>query len=138
MHPAATRIDAPEDVPEGISKNFREAVDSLRRGKFNSAGMMFRRVLDRSTLAISEDPEIMRKKNLKKRIEILADQQKLTPDLRGLAHLLRLEGNDAAHDDEEFDEARAKQMGEFAELFLIYAFTLPERVRRAREETSAE
>ena len=99
---------------------------------------MFRRVLDRSTLAISEDAESMRKKNLKRRIEILADQQKLTPDLKGLAHLLRLEGNDAAHDDEEFDETRAKQMGEFAELFLIYAFTLPERVRRAHDKTSVE
>ena len=43
------------------------------------------------------------------------------------------DGNEAAHgEDETFTREDAEQIKEFTELFLIYAFTLPERVRQAK------
>ena len=132
------KADDPEHVPEEILPDFRDAVDCLRNGNFTPAGMMFRKVLERATIAIADDPASMRKKKLYHRIETLEEGRKLTPAMKDLAHVIRLEGNDAAHEDEEFDEARAKQLGDFAELFLLYAFTLPERVKRARGESVAD
>ena len=138
VHPKAEQPKAPQDTPSDIGQDFLEALDSLRRRKFNSAGMMFRRVLDRATLKISDEPETMKKKKLYARIEALESEQKLTPAMKDLAHVIRDEGNDAAHEDEEFDEPRAKQLKEFTELLLIYAFTLPERVRRVQGEAAAD
>lgn len=109
----------------------------MHRRKFDSAGMMFRRVLERATIAIADDTDRMREKSLYGRIELLAAKGRLTSDMQELAHVIRLEGNDAAHEDEQFGEARTKQLAEFAELFLIYAFTLPERVKRTRGEATS-
>jgi hypothetical protein len=47
------------------------------------------------------------------------------------AQHIRLDANDAAHESEEFSESDAKKLQVFAEMFLTYAFTLPEMLKRA-------
>jgi hypothetical protein len=47
------------------------------------------------------------------------------------AHHIRLEGNDATHGPDEYSDQDAKDLHTFAELFLTYAFTLPEMLRKA-------
>ena len=100
VYPEAIENKAPEHTPTGIAQDFLEAVDSLRRKKFNSAAMMFRRVLERATLEIADDRESMEKKRLHKRIETLESLRKLTPAMKDLADVIRFGGNDAAHEDE--------------------------------------
>ena len=52
--------------------------------------------------------------------------------MKDWAHQIRLDGNDATHEEDKvFTKEDAEQIREFTELFLIYAFTLPERVKRA-------
>ena len=138
IYPKVAKAEAPQHIPGDIEQDFLEALDGLRRGNFNSAGMMFRRVLDRATLKVADEPEAIRKKDLFKRIEVLESEKKLTPAMKDLAHVIRNEGNYAAHEDEEFDEPRAEQMKEFTELFLIYAFTLPVRIKKAQGEAPAD
>nr|WP_275348127.1 DUF4145 domain-containing protein [Xenorhabdus bovienii] len=60
----------------------------------------------------------------------------LTSDMAEWAHIIRLDGNESVHTDEEFTEQKAKSILDFAEMFLMYAFTLPGMVkaRRAQEE----
>jgi len=59
----------------------------------------------------------------------------LTPAMAEWADFLRDEGNEATHEEEEeFTPEQAKQMQEFTELFLTYAFTLPGRVAAAQEK----
>ena len=121
-----------------IAGDYKEAMDSLRRGKSTSAGMMFRKVLQRATSAIGPDSNNFKKKGLKARIESLGKQHLLTPAMVKWADFLRDEGDDATHEEEEvFTPEQAQQMQEFTELFLIYGFTLPERVK-ARAPAEAE
>ena len=133
--PASTK--APDDVPEAIAKDYKEAADSLRRQKFTSAGMMFRKVLQRATtaLATTAEPKItVQGLKLHARIDRLAHHQLITPAMCEWAHLIRLDGNEANHEEDVvFEQSDAEQIQAFTELFLIYAFTLPERVRLARD-----
>ena len=133
MHPRTLKISAPEHVPDTIAHDYKEASDSLRRKNFTSAGLMFRKVLEQATLALVRDKDSLRKKRLLDRIDTLAEQHLLTPAKRDWAHIIRLEGNEAAHE-EQFTRERATQMKEFTVLFLIYAFTLPTQVKEAQQK----
>ena len=99
MHPKPYSISAPEHVPIGIAQDYKEASDSLRRENFTSAGLMFRKVLEQATLALAPDQGGIRKKRLLDRIDALAGQHLLTPSMRDWAHIIRLEGNEAAHEE---------------------------------------
>ena len=130
MYPKPQPGVAPEYVPDDIAADFVEAVDSLRRKAFTSAGMMFRRVLEQATR--KTDPELGRERLLD-RINTLAERHEITPAMKDWAHIIRIRGNEANHDD-TFDNATAEQMHGFTELFLIYSFTLPGRVKRLRDQ----
>ena len=127
IYPKQASIFAPEHVPDRIAKNYTEACDSLRRQSFTSAVMMFRKVLERSTRELAPKGATI-SDNLFKRIEELAQQNAITEAMRDWAHVIRLDGNEAVHD-EDPDKDAATQIQQFTELFLLYCFTLPERVR---------
>ena len=131
IYPAPSKIEAPYSVPDGIADNYREGENNFERNNFTSAGMMFRRVLDRSTKRLAPS---QKGKKLYHRIEWLANEQKITTELKDLAHFIRDDGNDASHEDEEFTEESARQMKDFTYLFLMYTFTLPQLVEDARKK----
>lgn len=141
VYPTAASESAPEHTPPPIAKDFKEGLNCLRRSDFNAAGMMFRKALQRATTALAEIAGMDRfkaKTPLQHRIDALAKQGHLSEPMRALAEVIKLDGNAAAHDeDQEFDKAAASQTREFVELFLTYAFNLPERVRRARQAHDA-
>ena len=97
---------------------------------------MFRKVLELATLQIGPDCEAFRKKILYNRIEQLAGTNLLPSTMQQLAHEIRLSGNIAAHE-QEYDKEEAEQLQEFAELFLIYLFTLPRKIERSRVKQEA-
>ena len=134
VYPKRECFSIPENLNESIEKDFIEAVDNLNNGNHTSAGMMFRRVLQRSTTALIKDPSTLKSKRLKQRVDILASEGIITEAMRDWADIIRLEGNSANHDEEEygqdeFSSEDATQLHRFTELFLTYAFTLPARVR---------
>ena len=135
--PKRPKTDAPDHVPDEIAQDYQEAMDSLRRQNWTSAGVMFRKVLERSTMEIALDKDDFGAMTLSQRINALADRHEITPAMKDWANLIRLEGNQAAHGDEDFSRKGAEQIQEFSELFLVYTFTMPERVRLAREEAQA-
>ena len=128
IYPASQEIEVPYSVPDGLADNYREGENNFARKNFTSAGMMFRRVLDRATKRLASSQE---GKKLYHRIEWLANEHKITPELKDLAHFIRDDGNDASHEDEEFTEASARRMKDFTRLFLMYTFTLPQLVEDA-------
>ena len=139
IHPKSQQDRAPDHVPEGIARDFSEALDNLRRQNWTSAGMMFRKVLQRSTSEIAPEDANFKDFNLFERINALEAKRRITPAMRDWAHNIRLQGNDATHEeDEEFSEQRACEMKDFAELFLIYAFTLPERIKASNTAAESE
>ncbi|MBZ3920417.1 hypothetical protein Xtri_13470 [Xanthomonas campestris pv. trichodesmae] len=92
---------------------------------------MFRKALDVSTKEL--DPQSANR-NLKPRIDALYQSGKLTADLKDWAHLIRLDGNEGAHDEDELTGEQIEQLESFTELFLIYTFTLPAEVSRRKEQ----
>ena len=137
VYPEPQQLEAPEHVPDQIAADYIEAADNLRALRWTSAGMMSRRVLTQATARLAPDGVSFRGTSLYDRINTLAEHQLITPAMREWAHAIRLGGNEAAHPDElegrEFSPDEADDLKEFTELFLIYAFTLPERVRMNRE-----
>lgn len=132
-YPEADRLSAPESVPESVKRSFVQGLDNARRGNSDAAASMFRKSIDAATRDL--DPSLAGKM-LAKRIDLLEQAGKLTADLKEWAHLIRLDGNQGAHDDEELSREEIKQLEEFTRLFLIYTFTLPAQVQARKEEAS--
>ncbi|HDR9877483.1 TPA: DUF4145 domain-containing protein [Burkholderia cenocepacia] len=94
---------------------------------------MFRRCLEIALKAHSPDIEAWK---LEKRIDKLAAERKITDDMKTWAHRVRLDGNDALHEEEEFTKESATELMEFTSLLLIYLYTLPEKIRLRLEAES--
>lgn len=117
-HPAMPNI--PEHVPENIGKFYWQAARNAQQRHYDAAGMMCRKVLESTTRDLGENTG-----NLYQRIEALAASHVITDAMRDWAHAIRIDGNEAAHEDEPMDEATALDMLNFTELMLMYAYTLP-------------
>jgi len=125
VYPILETTVVPEHVPETVTTPFIQAVESRVAGHYDAAGAMYRKALDVGLRAI--DPSL--KGKLYDRIEKLAAKNKLTPSLKDWAHGIRLDGNDASHDEDAFTKTEADEMHAFTQLVLTYLFTLPEKVR---------
>jgi len=86
---------------------------------------MFRKTID---IATRELDRSFAGKTLAQRIDLLAANGKLTADLKQWAHLIRLDGNQGAHGEEELTSEEIGQLQDFTEVFLTYTFTLPAQV----------
>ena len=93
--------------------------------------MMFRKALEVAVHALHPGG----KGRLVDRINALPAENGITPAMMEWAHVIRQDGNDAAHHDEPFTDLQATALQAFTETFLNYAFTLPERVRQRGAET---
>lgn len=121
VYPKIETFDAPKHTPEKVRNPYRQGTDNIGLGNWDAAGMMFRKALDLATLVL--DPT-GKGKNLRARIDALEAARKVTPDLKDWAHRIRLDGNEAAHEDEPISQVDAKRLHEFTELFLTFVFTL--------------
>ena len=134
VYPAPQSIDIPDHVPGDIQNDYVEAETNLKRQAFISAGIMFRRVLDRVTKKLAPEAQ---DQPLNKRIAHLAKANKISPEVSDLADFIRQDGNVAAHE-EEFDKGQALKMRNFTYLFLLSVYTIPGLVERAREPSPIE
>ena len=135
MHPMSQTTGVPEHVPEDIAKDFGEAMDNVRRKNWTSAGMMFRKVLQRATRGLAPEGVDFTRMKLVQRIDALNEKRLITPAMKDWAHAIRLDGNEATHEeDEEFSDHKGSEMKDFTEVFLLYAFTLPTRVAAHRRQ----
>ncbi len=131
IYPEVASPKAPGDVPPNVRAAFLSGLDNLgRKGGSNAAAAMFRRSIELAARSIDSDaPGDI---NLKQRIERLSESV-VTPAMREWAQQIRLGGNDAVHEPEEFSDVDAQQLHIFAELFLTYAFTLPVMLKKAKQ-----
>ncbi len=99
---------------------------------------MSRKVLDVSTQSlVGVSEEANKLKTTYERIKYLVQNGLLTKKLGDWAHELRLGGNDASHDAGIFSIDDARDLLGFAELYLIYVYTLPERLEEQRARRQA-
>jgi len=133
-YPQIKALDAPSNCPDNVARIFIEAQDNARRSNWDSAGMGARRTLELATRKLREGDKKFADETLWKRIDILASDHDITPAMREWADAIRLDGNEANHDDDAFDENKAKALISFTETFLLYAFTLPAMVEARKPE----
>lgn len=133
-YPTPREKSAPDHTPERIAKPFIEAKDNLFRGRFETSELLCRKALDIATKVLLPGT----KDSLNARINKLKTDQIITAEMADWAHIVRLEGNESAHSDDETTKEEAQELIDFTETFLLYAFTLPEMVRIKRGNAGAQ
>jgi hypothetical protein len=127
IHPKFIEPEAPADVPPNVHSAFMSGLRNLKRpDDTNAAAIMFRRSIELAIKNLNPNG----KGNLKQRIAELSDDY-VTPAMKDWATHIRLDANEAAHEEEEFSKEDAETLHTFARMFLTYAFTLPEALKRA-------
>jgi hypothetical protein len=119
----------PADVPDNIADLYRQAVLCSRQQARDAAGMTLRKTLEVSTKTL--EPSLAGK-SLASRIDALHGAQKLTADIRDWAHEIRLDGNEAAHDEAPFSRDQVASLIQFVEAYIRYIYTLPALVSKSR------
>ncbi|AVO46923.1 DUF4145 domain-containing protein [Phreatobacter cathodiphilus] len=125
-YPAASTPQAPDHCPEDIGRVYIGARMALLRGELDAAGMLIRKVLEVATKRVLPQST----GTLASRIDEMAKGNLIPEAVKSWAHQIRIIGNDAAHDAGEPPKAEVAEAIEFADAFLIYVFTMPERVRQ--------
>ena len=133
VHPKTSTATL-DHVPNSILDTYIEANSCLDHQGWTSAGIMFRKVLEMTTVELGPKDNKFRSKPLYHRIEELAATNLLPDSMRELAHEIRLGGNVAAHE-EEYSKEEAEELREFSELFLTYLFTLPHKISASRRKS---
>jgi len=127
--PNRTNPAAPAHTPPHVQKRFLEGEDAFKRGNWNSAVAMYRSALDIATKGMQGVPQ---GQTFFQRLEWLHNNHAITPDIRSWADHVRVEGNAALHEPEEFEEDDAKALRFFTEMFLRYVYELPGAVKEFR------
>jgi HEPN domain-containing protein len=134
-YPVPVQTQSPRYLPENLDKFYQQAASSLSSGNHDASAMMSRKVLEVAVKALDSAGE----GSLYKRIENLAKKNLITNDLKGWAHIIRDDGNTAAHEEEPVTKVFAQELLSFAEMFLMYTFTMPNMIKERRhDEASAE
>ncbi|MGP0906716.1 DUF4145 domain-containing protein [Serratia sp. CY76391] len=133
IYPKPNTPSSPEHVPANIQAVYSESEDNFNRGRFSTCVMLARKTLDLSTkvLGVSEGIDV---NDLSKRIFKLRESGKITPEMAQWAKIVRLDGNTSTHTDDEFNESETRELLDFVETFLLYAFTLPAMVAANKHE----
>jgi hypothetical protein len=129
--PERAESTAPPHTPNPVKARFLEGEDAFSRKRWNSAVAMYRSALDIATKGMKGVPS---NSTFFNRLEWLHENHGITPDIKDWATHVRVEGNAALHDPEEFAEGDAKALRFFTEMFLRYVFELPGAVREFRGE----
>ena len=146
VHPGLEE-EPDELLPPDVTIAFRQALKSRNEGIWDGCVLMCRRALEEATRILGEEiePEDERakysKKVLYKRIEHLATEHRITPELRNWAHEARLGGKLGAHGGTEKQwntRLDAEEIVEFASWFFRYVFVLPQQLAERKERVNTE
>jgi hypothetical protein len=132
VSPSRTAPDAPRYTPGAVANRYVDGEHNFRDGRWNAAVAMYRSSLDIATKAL-EAPGA----TFFLRLRWLEENHRITKDIWEWATKVRLEGNDALHDPEEFTQGDSAALRYFTEMFLRYVFQMPEEVKRFRTETGS-
>lgn len=147
ISPPKQQNTCPNHVPETIKNIFNEATECLSMNCFVASGSMFRLCLDLVTKDLLErwleentssdqQPNKEQRNKLANRIDFLIIQDKIPKRLKDLAHCIRHDGNDSAHDGNTGEE-EALDCLDFTEALLTEIYTLPEQIREAEKRRQA-
>lgn len=130
-YPKPQSIEAPQYLPDNLQSFFVQAAHGLNDGNLDASAMMSRKVLEVAVKRLNPSGS----GNLYRRIEKLHELGLITDDLKDWAHIIRDDGNEAAHEEEPVSSDFADELLSFTELFLMYTFTMPEMVKSKKGQS---
>ena len=116
IYPLEMENKAPQYLPDNIEKFYLQAAHNLQSQNLDASAMMSRKVLEVAVKKLDPDHT----GNLYSRIENLEKKNLITSDLKDWAHIIRGDGNFAAHEEEPVSPEFAKELLSFTEAFLMY------------------
>ncbi len=131
--PAPPSLDAPPHTPDSAARFFKQGRDNMS-GNWDAAGTMFRSALE----AALKDKFPDLSGTLFERIQKAAEHNALTPDLAEWAHEIRIEGNQAAHEDQPYQREDAERLEAFTDMVFRYLFTLPGMLQERKQQLSPQ
>lgn len=134
-YPKPIAIEAPQYLPDNVQLFFIQAAHSLKSGNLDASAMMSRKVLEVAVKTLNPSGS----GNLYNRIEQLHEIGKITDDLKDWGHIIRNDGNEASHEEIPVTPKFADELLSFAELFLMYTFSMPGMVedKKGKSEENA-
>jgi len=133
-YPLPQSVEAPSNLPNNIENFYLQAAHALNAGSHDASAMMCRKVLEVAVKKLQPGGA----GNLYQRIEALAETNLITEELKDWAHIIRDDGNEAAHEEDPVTSDFARELLSFAEMFLMYTFTMPGMVAERRHETAPD
>ena len=121
----AREIEVPPYLPRRVTSLFRQARHNLVLENWDAAGMTYRKALE---IALREKFGFGARMRLARMIKTLASKEPAM--FQVFAELLRMAGNEAAHD-REFTRAGAGLLDSHMEQLVVYLFTVPAIKQRA-------
>ena len=127
-----TRPDYP-DVPEDVAQDAREAHQCLSVGAWRAAVVMARRALQSTAYDKGAPGD-----RLLDQIDWLEEERVISPQMKGVAHRIRLSGNVGAHPDQDgladIHEKEPRAVVGFLDDFLRYVYEIPARLAAMEAE----
>jgi hypothetical protein len=121
------------DVPDHIASDASEAFRCSGVNAWRATVAIARRAVQAAALEQGAPDN-----KLQHQIDWLDDQRKITPQMREMAHEIRLSGNDGAHPGKDGLQDVGKDQAEavlaFLEDFLRHLYQMPARLDRARSK----
>lgn len=133
-YPRAKVTNIPAHVPPNIESFYLQAANALKANSYDAASMMARKVLEVSIKKLAPDTS----GSLYHRIEKIHESGLITDDIKDWAHIIREDGNEAAHEEEPMGKQSAEELLAFAEMFLMYTFTMLGMVALKRHDANQE
>lgn len=130
IYPSYDAKKAPQGLPDFVELYFNQSVDTFDSSNFDASAMMSRKTLEVACKHLNPEG----KGNLYNRIEQLSNLGMLTDDIKSWAHIIRDDGNDAAHEIEPTTKAFAEELIHLTEALLTYTYTLPDMISARRKD----
>ncbi len=130
--PEGSVIEIPRYMPKNIEKFFIQGIKALPESP-DAAGAMFRKTLE---IALNDVvPKELQDKSIYDKINDAVRHNHISDELGEWANIIRIDGNEATHDENPFDLDQAEMLRQFTELFLSQIYTLPTLVRKRTKLT---
>jgi hypothetical protein len=122
---------APPHTPGPTASRFTDGEFNFQNGRWNAAVGMYRAALDLATKDLQAQGA-----TFFARLQWLNQNGRVTADIKDWADHVRVEGNGALHDPDDFSETDAKALRHFTTMFLRYVFEMPGLVTDFRNNPS--
>lgn len=130
--PKSNIKDPPDHTSPNVKRIFLQAEHNKAQRNWDAAGIMYRKVLETATKELGAD--LKKEGNLMRRIDLLAENGRLTKDLADWAHQVRIIGNETAHEECEPEAKDVLDLANLTRMLLVYLFELPGRVAAMRSQ----